>query len=129
MIPKLADLHNRYLDAYKVHLTISPTTRLAAGPVDQVQPWVKMNGKLVDVFDAYGYTVFLGPPLGLPAISIPIGLDTEGMPLGIQLQARPGMGPYLYICGEQKSKSMMFMTDCSYNVFVSRNLVQDVMES
>lgn len=90
VIPKLADLHNRFLDAYQVHLTISPTTRLAAGPIDQVQPWVEFNGKLVDVFDAYAYTVFLGPPLGLPAISIPIGMDTEGMPLGLQLQARPG---------------------------------------
>lgn len=71
-------------------MTISPTTRLSAGPVDQVQPWVMHNGKLTDVGDAYGHTVYLGPPLGLPAISIPIGLDTAGLPLGIQLQARPG---------------------------------------
>lgn len=91
MIPKLANLHDRYLDAYRVHLTISPTTRLAAGPIDQVQPWVEYNGKLVDVGDAYGHTVYLGPPLGLPAISIPVGLDADGMPLGIQLQARPGI--------------------------------------
>ena len=49
------------------------------------------NGKLTDVGDAYGHTVYLGPPLGLPAISIPAGLDTAGLPLGIQLQARPGM--------------------------------------
>ena len=91
VIPKLANLHDRYLDAYRVHLTISPTTRLAAGPIDQVQPWVEYNGKLVDVGDAYGHTVYLGPPLGLPAISIPVGLDADGMPLGIQLQARPGI--------------------------------------
>lgn len=90
VIPKLADLHNRYLDAYKVHLTVTPTTRLSAGPIDQVQPWVKYNGKLVDVGDAYGSSVYLGPPLGLPAISIPVGVDTDGMPLGMQLQARPG---------------------------------------
>lgn len=91
VIPKITELYSRYLDAYRVHLTISPTTRLSAGPVDQVQPWVMHNGKLTDVGDAYGHTVYLGPPLGLPAISIPIGLDTAGLPLGIQLQARPGM--------------------------------------
>ena len=91
VIPKLTELHSRYLDAYKVHLTISPTTRLAAGPIQQVQPWVEYNGKLVEVGEAYGHTVCLGPPLGLPAISIPVGLDTAGLPLGIQLQGRPGM--------------------------------------
>ena len=91
VIPKITELHSRYLDAYRVHLTISPTTRLSAAPVDQVQPWVMHNGKLTDVGEAYGHTVYLGPPLGLPAISIPVGLDTAGLPLGIQLQARPGM--------------------------------------
>lgn len=90
VIPKLTELHSRYLDAYGVHLTISPTTRLAAGPIEQVQPWVEYNGKLVEVGEAYGHTVYLGPPLGLPAISIPVGLDTAGLPLGVQLQARPG---------------------------------------
>ena len=91
VIPKLKDLYDRYLDAYNVHLTITPTTHLPAGPIDQVQPWVLYNDRLVDTFDAYGQTVLLGPPLGIPAISIPIGLSTDGLPLGIHLQARPGM--------------------------------------
>ncbi len=90
VIPKLKELHDRFLNAYNVHLTVTPTTHLPAGPIDQVQPWVMYNGKLVDTFDAYGQTVFLGPPLGIPAISIPIGLSTDGLPLGIHFQARPG---------------------------------------
>ena len=60
-----------YLDAFRIHVTISPTARLSAGPIDQVQPWVEHNGKLAGVGDAYGLSVYLGPPLGLPAFSIP----------------------------------------------------------
>lgn len=90
VIPKLKELHDMFLNAYNVHLTVTPTTHLPAGPIAQVQPWVMYNGKLVDTFDAYGQTVFLGPPLGIPAISIPIGLSTDGLPLGIHFQARPG---------------------------------------
>ncbi len=90
VIPKLKDLYGRFLDAYNVHLIVTPTTHLPAGPIDQVQPWVRYNGKLVDTFDAYGQTVFLGPPLGVPAINIPIGLSSDGLPLGIHFQARPG---------------------------------------
>ncbi|DBA70792.1 TPA: hypothetical protein ACH3X2_011685 [Trebouxia sp. C0005] len=89
VIPKLKELHDMFLNAYNVHLTVTPTTHLPAGPIAQVQPWVMYNGKLVDTFDAYGQTVFLGPPLGIPAISIPIGLSTDGLPLGIHFQARP----------------------------------------
>lgn len=96
VIPKLQDLYNRYLDAYHVHIIITPTTHLPAGPIDQVQPWVEYNGQLVDTFDAYGQTVFLGPPLGIPAVSIPAGLSTNGLPLGVHLQARPGDARWLY---------------------------------
>ena len=90
VIPKLKDLYGRFLDAYNVHIIVTPTTHLPAGPIEQVQPWVMYNGQLVDTFNAYGQTVFLGPPLGVPAISIPIGLSSDGLPLGIHFQARPG---------------------------------------
>ena len=94
VIPKLRELYNRYLDAYDVHMIVTPTAHLSAGPINQVQPWVEYNGKLVDTFEAYGQTVFLGPPLGLPAITLPVGLDDDGLPLGIQFQARPGERNY-----------------------------------
>jgi len=68
---------------------VTPTTHLAAAPIDAVQPWVEYNGKLVDTFEAYAQTVFMNPPLSVPGISLPIGLDQDGMPLGIQFEARP----------------------------------------
>lgn len=71
-------------------MIVTPTSHLSAGRIDQVQPYVEYNGKLVDTFDAYGQTVFLGPPLGLPAITLPVGFDCDRLPLGIQFQARSG---------------------------------------
>lgn len=89
VIPQLKKLYRQYLDSFKIDLVVTPTTHLAAAPIDGVQPWVEYNGQLVDTFGAYAQTVFTGPPLSVPGISLPIGLDADGMPLGIQFEARP----------------------------------------
>ncbi|EIE27340.1 amidase signature enzyme [Coccomyxa subellipsoidea C-169] len=99
-LPQLKALWKSYHDIYDVDVLLVPTTPITARPIDDVEPYVSINGRKEDNLEIYGRMNMIDCPLGIPGLSIPVGLAADGMPIGIMLYGRPGADADVLSIGE-----------------------------
>ncbi|CAL8463001.1 g2535 [Coccomyxa elongata] len=99
-LPQLKALWTQYHDTYQVDVLVVPSTPITARPIDDVEPYVNINGRMDDNLEIYGRTHMIDCPLGVPGLSIPIGLASDSMPIGIMLYGRPGADADVLSVGE-----------------------------
>ncbi|CAK0787711.1 hypothetical protein CVIRNUC_010933 [Coccomyxa viridis] len=99
-LPRLKALWESYYDAFHLDAILVPATIATARPIDDVEPYMTVNGKKGNFLNVYIRTTLIDCTINVPGLSMPIGLAKDDLPIGIMIQGKPGTDADLLSIGE-----------------------------